>query len=207
MEISTQQPQELTKTIENEVALTMTKESSQLLGKLLLRPNPMFSEFMFFALGENGTINEIVVANTESHHPESGIKFGLTGFGLGVSRNELIQVMQKLEREGKIDKIMVVGHSHPSGRSVHKGITLQIDPSDELLEPSMGGVLQGGPTKAKDLKFAYDLEHDAGFPHEFFGIGAATNEGPKLRIYRTKDLSKVKKSKEINSLPQQTIKL
>lgn len=192
---------------ENTLPITITPEASAFLGRMLLRPNPRLSEFIFFGLGGNEVINEIAVANENSYHPNSGLRVGLLGITTSGVSEEWIEIMQRLEAEDKIDNILVVGHSHPSGRTKIKGVTFTIPASDSLLEPSMGSVFEGGPTKAHDLRFAYDLHFDAGFPHEYFGIASPTHEGPKFRIYRTEDLTKIKRANDIDKVPQKTIKL
>ena len=192
---------------EKPLQIGFSEESKAFLKKLLLRPNPTLAEFAFLCLGTNNYVDTVLVANEHSYSTESGLNF--KGFiGSSVSRNELTSLIKKLDDSGRYQELLIFGHSHPSGSLIVKNIRFSVAPNESLLVPSMGTKEEGGPTAAHDLAFISSLvEVLPELPIPFVGIAANTENGPALRAYDTKRLLKIKRAKDIDKVPQTTIKL
>jgi hypothetical protein len=190
------------------IPVEMTEASKKFLKKMLVRPNPTLAEFMFFGLGTGNVVDQILVADEKKYLSHGLVQKNAYSYISSVHVNEFTILLEKLKSSGRMDHVMVVGHTHPSGEFVQGRYLYKLAPDSSLLIPSMGSENRGGPTSAHDLKFAVDIVNKLTmFPHPFFGIAAETEEGHKLRIYNTLDLASIKKRKEIDTILQATISL
>ena len=190
---------------EGEINISLTPQASLRLKQLVTRPNPTLAEFPFLGLGDQGVIDEVIAP--KKYSSESGLFH--SGFsGSRVDETELLELFKKLELSGRQQDLMVFGHLHPTGQKVVKGTRYIVEPSDSLLDPSMGSRESGGPVSGGDLAFIklfIELNPKVKLP--YVGIVADTREGAKLRIYKPKDLLELKKYSDIDKLAKRTITL
>lgn len=187
-----------------------TKEASNYLKRLILRPNPRLAEFAFLCIGQENLISKILVANKKYYSRNSGLySSSQNSWGTSVDGKELIKLGHILQKQAEKKDVhfVVFGHTHPSGEVRSGQDLINIKPSDLLLSPSMGSPEDGGPTWGRDLYVAKLLYKMIPSPAIYFGIAANTQVGPKFRIYETKGLAKIKRYNDIDKVPQITIKL
>ncbi len=194
---------------EKVLPLTMTNEARGHLKRLLSRPNPFLSEFLFYALGKNGIIDTIV-ANEHPMYPGSGLRQdGPNSYLSTAGEDDAEALNKKLLSVGRFEDMLVYGHTHPSGSFIFKGQRLTVAPSYSHLNPSSGSKLSGGITSAHDMKAARLLAENWRIsntpPH--FGIAALTEDGYKMKVFNTQDLAKAKRYQDIDNAQQITIDL
>lgn len=198
----------LRKDVENKVDITLTPEASAYLKQLVLRPNPNLAEFMFLGLGTGNIVEKILVTNEESPIKGQGLVF-LEGNKLvsSIDKDELGELLNKLITTEKIEDVLILGHSHPTGVKNFGSYVFYIEPNMSLLEPSMGNPYEGGPTSAADLAVYKDFANSPSFNFPFAGIATTTKSGPKLKIYSIRELIKIKRYNDIDRVSQTTIDL
>lgn len=178
------------------VDLELTPEVSEQLRKFLLRPNPTLAEATFLGIGDESLISELLIPEGEKFSSHSGIfKAGLNHTESDVWEEK--QLLNRAYQEGKLSKILLRGHSHPTGVAVINGVQHSFSPAEYWLDASSG-----------DLEaWRYFAENNPIVDSPYVGIGAVTQDGPKLRVYSTPDIVKVKKWSNIRKVPQKTINL
>ncbi len=188
--------------------LSITDSAGQRLKKLLERPNPFLSEFIFFGLGKDGVIDTIV-ANDQPIYPGQGLKQVSSHVYISSAQEDDYQSLkEKLFNTGRFAELLVYGHTHPTGEFVLNGQKLIVHPDYSHLNPSSGSKYSGGLTSAHDLRAAKELaEKWIGDKPPHFGIAAQTQDGYKLRVFDTVDLSKVKRYSDIDKSKQITLDL
>lgn len=188
--------------------ISITPDSGRFLAKMLNRPNPHLAEFMFMGLGDGITIDKIIVTDENNYPSGSGLLFK-DGFTVATtSDNEEDRLLRKIKKLKAVEKIMVVGHSHPTVLDPKDKRLALFPPSTQRLIPSIKVNMLNRVVKEMDLGYAsHILNNMAWLPRPYFGIAAVTDVGPSLRLYRTFDLAKMKWPTAIYSIPQVTISL
>lgn len=209
MEYLLRRAREIVSPKEKVLPLDMTIEAKLHLKRLLSRPNPFLSEFIFYALGKNGVIDAIV-ANELPMYPGSGLHQDGPHSYISSARDDDAEALnKKLVATGRFEDMIVYGHTHPTGDFIFKGQRLTVAPSHSHLNPSSGPRLSGGITSAHDMKAARLLAENWRIsntpPH--FGIAALTEDGYKMRVFNTQDLAKAKRYQDIDDAQQITIDL
>ncbi len=185
-----------------ELPVTLSPEVRTQLKELVLRPNPSLAEFVFLGVSTSLSISEVIIANQDGFSDKSGLF--QDGFqGSQADKGELARAWDIAYQQGKMNEVIVLGHSHPSGETRVRGITYRVEPSDYLLSPSggsMGNFADGG-----DLAFfkAF-VEHNPSLNLQYIAIVAITQTGPKVRLYALKDLISVKRASDLESVPSVT---
>lgn len=193
---------------EKVLPLTISGEAKSHLTRLLSRPNPFLSEFLFYALGKGGTIDTII-ANELPMYPGTGLKKVSEHSYISSARDDDFQELnKKLVSTGRFNELLVYGHTHPTGDFIFRGQRLVVEPSYSHLNPSTGSKFSGGLTSDHDMKAAKHLAENwmgPDVPH--FGIASLTPDGYKLRVFNTRDLSKAKRYSDIDNAQQVTLDL
>lgn len=193
------------KDFERKVHVSLAPEARGHLRGLVMRPNPNLEEFAFLGLGRGSLIDRILTADRKDLEKQ-GLKIENGLISTGVGADEVRLLFKKLkETEGSFD-ILLLGHLHPSGAFLLNGKPYYLSPRADLLVPSMGSPEEGGPTGSSDLKFFKEL-HEKVVKIPFMGIVANMDSGPRLRLYKTDKLIKIKRYNDIDKVPQTTIDL
>lgn len=192
---------------ENKIDIILSPEAANYLKSLMSRPNPNLAEFAFLGLGQGNFIDQILAIDEDLSN-KTGL-FREEGFSLSrVPTNELAFLSIKLQDAKRVDDVLVIGHFHPFGQKNIDGVTYSINPSEALLEPSMGSRAEGGPTARHDVGFYKWLRtNDPMVEIPYAGIAAMTQNGPKLKIYDIEQLIKIKRYRDVDKVPQTTINL
>ena len=159
--------------------------------------NPNLHEIPFLGVvGEDDRVENIICEPNFARHSRLH-QTGIATFTSSVDKNELTHLFQKALSSGKLEKVKMVGHLHPSGETIQGQHRVIIPPSEDLLLPSKS-----------DISFMDVLgELNPNQNIDYTAITANTPDGPKLRVYDTKKLVKMKKVRDLDDLPSQTIDL
>ncbi len=189
--------------------VTITDEAKNHLRAMMLRPNPNLSEFIFFGLGKNDVIDSILVNDSNTYPKGPGLhRESNHVYTSSTNEDDLVSLLEKLNTTGRFGDLLVFGHTHPSGKIVIDGQIFYVAPSESNLVPSAGSIMDGGLTNKYDLLVAKEISKKwsgNSIPH--FGIAADTQNGLKLRLYKTTDLAKVKRYSDIDRAAQVTLTL
>lgn len=182
-----------------EISLVITDHAKNHLVKLMTRPNPKLAEFMFLGLGKEGIIDQILVSD-ENRFLNKGIVIVGGVVKTSVNEDDYLKLLENLVDSGREEEVLVFGHTHPTGTFRLGGTKFIVEPSYEMLIPSNG--------VGNDVRFAKELmERLTMIPRPYYGIAAETEDGPKLRVYKTHELARVKKVSQIHKLSQATLSL
>ena len=192
---------------ERRLEIALDPEVFRPLREILSRPNPKLKEYPFLGLGTPDAVDQFLLLEGESSSR------GLYFINKYVARSDVEQaesaeLFNMVQERGRLDDIVMLGHTHPSGsfRS-QPGVDVDLSPSALLLSPSMG-TGDGGPQSGGDLAYyRYFREYNPHLQIPYAGIAANTPEGPKLRVYLIDELLTIQRYRHIDSVPQVTFLL
>ena len=122
------------------VDFELTPKVSEQLRKFLLRPNPTLAEATFLGIGDGNLISELFTPEGEEFSPSSGIfKAGRNLIEGDVWEEK--QLLNRAYQEGKLGKILLRGHSHPTGVAVINGVRHSFSPAEYWLDASSGDLV------------------------------------------------------------------
>lgn len=177
--------------------LVFSKQALTVVSNIHEVENPNLHEIPFLGVvDDDGNVEEIISIPDFRRQSRLRSAGGIT-YKSTVDKNELATLFQKAHNEGKLDRVKLVGHLHPTGSITIGNQRFIVPTSDFNLEPSQSDISFMGALE--------DLNPDANF--DYIALTSNTPEGRKLRVYKTKDLKTVKKASRLDKIPLQTIDL
>ena len=193
--------------IETLLDVKLKPEVAQFLRALLLRPNPRSGEFPYLGLGTSGSIDDIFVTDGAEfsrglYHVSPSI------MQASVETEHFVSLFRSAYDAGRLEEIVLLGHTHPTGKIQSGGTTYEFLDMDWWLHPSMGEKSEGGPMNGGDLAFYRAFrELLPEIPLEYVGIAANVGGVPKMKIYAIDELLTIRRYSDIDFVPQQTFSL
>lgn len=189
------------KEVKKAPALNLSPEAAAKILELVEQESPDLHEAPFLALGTADQIIEVLSLPDYTRNSKLTALDNIV-FASFVDKKELETLFKLAQKEGLIDQVLILGHTHPSGTTMIGGQKHIVLPSEGLLDPSVFSL------EGSDIGFLKKLVRLNPRLHlPYFAIAAITETGPKVKIWHTEHLLKVKKSTDIDKIPAQTISL
>lgn len=175
----------------NKPGLTFDEQSLDSVREIYGVDNPNLHEIPFLGVvDDQGNVEQIIC---EPKFPrQSRLKqVGGAVFASTVDKRELAHLFQKADDQGNLKKVKLVGHLHPTGETRIGQQKFSVPATEYSLDPS-----------EEDISFMSELgklNPDFNFNHT--AITSDTPTGPKMRIFKTEELTKVRKASQLDKLP------